>query len=232
MAILIDIIGGLFIGGFLMIIALTATDTATTEFYNYNSDAIVQQNLAQMSNVIQYDLRKMGFGIPEQFKHTIIQTAQPDQIRFLAHLNSSPTCKINDPNVTTIDNVVDSIEYRVVPHDSIDYQDTVIVTYQIRRNIFVSPGYTSSIGIGIIGNPSAFRYLNQIGKPVAVMSEVQMVEVTLTAYDPRVVLSTDWVDSRINEVGYNEDFRKRELRRLLRASYWRQTRLVSKNLKR
>ena len=232
MAILIDIIGGLFIGGFLMIIALTATDTATTEFYNYNSDAIVQQNLAQMSNVIQYDLRKMGFGIPEQFKHTIIQVAQPDRIKFLAHLNSSPSCKINDPNVTTIDNVVDSIEYRVIPHDSIDYQDTVIVTYQIRREIFVSPAYTSSIGIGIVGNPGAFRYLNQIGKPVAVMSEVQMVEVTLTAYDPRVVLSTDWVDSRINEVGYNEDFRKRELRRLLRASYWRQTRLISKNLKR
>ncbi len=58
-----------------------------------------------------------------------------------------------------------------------------------------------------------------------------MVEVTLTAYDPRVVLSKDWVDSRLNEIG-NEDFRKQELRRLLRASYWRQTRLISKNLKR
>jgi tetrahydromethanopterin S-methyltransferase subunit F len=153
-------------------------------------------------------------------------------LKFLAHLNSSPTCKIADPNVTTIDNIVDSIEYRVIPFDSIDYVDTVIVTYQVRREIFVSPGYNSTIGIGIIGNPNAFRYLNQIGKPVAVMSEVQMVEVTLTAYDPRIVLSTDWIDSRVNEVGYNEEFRKRELRRLLRASYWRQTRLISKNLKR
>jgi hypothetical protein len=232
MALVIDIVGGLFIGGFLMIIALTATDTATTEFYNYNSDAIVQQHLAQMSSVIQYDLRKMGFGIPEQNKNTILQSAQPNRLKFLAHLNSSPTCKIADPNVTTIDNIVDSIEYRVIPFDSIDYVDTVIVTYQVRREIFVSPGYNSTIGIGIIGNPNAFRYLNQIGKPVAVMSEVQMVEVTLTAYDPRIVLSTDWIDSRVNEVGYNEEFRKRELRRLLRASYWRQTRLISKNLKR
>ncbi len=232
MSIVLDIVGGLFIGGFLMIIALTATDTATTEFYNYNSDAIIQQNLSSMSEVIQYDLRKMGFGIPEQFKSTILQTAQPSHLKFLAHLNSNPICKIGDPNVTTIDNIVDSIEYRVVQFDSIDYVDTMIVTYQIRRDIFVSPGYHSSIGIGIIGNQNAFRYLDQIGRPVAVINQVQMVEVTLTAYDPRIVLSTDWIDSKVNEVGYNEEFRKRELRRLLRASYWRQTRLISKNLKR
>ena len=232
MSLVLDIIGGLFIGGFLMIIALTATDTATTEFYNYNSDAIVQQNLSRMSDVIQYDLRKMGFGIPEQFKNTILQVAQPNHLRFLSHLNSSPTCKIDDPNVTTIDNTVDSIEYRVVQFDSVDYGDTVIVTYQVRRDIYISPAYHTSIGIGIIGNPNAFRYLDQIGRPVATMSQIQMVEVTLTAYDPRIVLSTDWIDSRVNEVGYNEEFRKQELRRLLRASYWRQTRLISKNLKR
>jgi hypothetical protein len=232
MSLVIDIIGGLFIGGFLMIIALTATDTATTEFYNYNSDAIVQQNLARMSNVIQYDLRKMGFGIPEQFKTTILQTAQPNRLKFLSHLNSSPSCKIGDPNVTTFDNVVDTIEYSVVQFDSIDYIDTMIVTYQVRREISVSPGYNKTMGIGIIGNANAFRYLDQIGRPITVMSEVQMVEVTLTAYDPKVVLSTDWIDSRVNEVGYNEEFRKQELRRLLRASYWRQTRLISKNLKR
>ena len=46
MATLIDIIGGIFVGGFLLLIALSATDTATTEFFNYNSDAIMQQNLA------------------------------------------------------------------------------------------------------------------------------------------------------------------------------------------
>jgi hypothetical protein len=232
MSMVIDIVGGLFIGGFLMIIALTATDTATTEFFNYNSDAIVQQNLARMSDIIQYDLRKMGFGIPENQKSTILQIAQPNRLRFLAHLNSSPDCMIADPAVTTIDNVVDSVTYTVVPFDSIDYVDTVIVTYQIRRDIFVSPNHTTSTGIGIIGNPVAFRYLDQIGRPISMMSQVRMVEVTLTAYDPRVVLSTEWVDSRINEVGYNEEFRKRELRRLLRASYWRQTRLISKNLKR
>lgn len=230
MALVLDLIGGLFIGGFLIMIALSATDTATTEFYNYNSDALVQQNLARMSDIIQHDLRKMGFGIPEEQKNTILAISQPNHLKFLAHLNSDPDCKINISGLS-IDNIVDSIEYRVVPFDSIDYYDTIIVTYQVRRRLFVSPNYTNEMAIGIIGNPNAFRYLDQVGKPVAFMSETRMVEVTLTAYDPRVVLSKDWVDSRLNEIG-NEDFRKQELRRLLRASYWRQTRLISKNLKR
>ena len=230
MAMVLDLIGGLFVGGFLLIIALSATDTATTEFYNYNSDAIVQQNLARMSDVIQYDLRKMGFGIPESQKATILNISQPNRLKFLAHLNSDPDCMM-DITGLSIDNIVDSVEYQVIPFDSIDYYDTVIVTYQVRRRVYISPNYTSDMSIGIIGNPEAFRYLDQVGHPVAFMSETRMVEVTLTAYDPRVVLSKDWVDSRMNEIG-NEDFRKQELRRLLRASYWRQTRLISKNLKR
>ena len=75
MATLIDIIGGIFIGGFLLLIALSATDTATTEFFNYNSDAIMQQNLAKTSKIIQYDLRKMGYGIPEAAQDSILNVA-------------------------------------------------------------------------------------------------------------------------------------------------------------
>ncbi len=230
MSIIIDLIGGLFIGGFLLMIALTATDTATTEFWNYNSDALVQQSLSRMSDIIQYDLRKMGFGIPENQKHTILNLAQPSRVKFLGHLNSDPDCMMDIPGLS-IDQLVDSVEYTIVPFDSIDYYDTTIVTYQVRRRLFITPNYTSNMSIGIIGNEQAFRYLDQVGRPVAFLSETRMVEVTLTAYDPRVVLSKEWVDSRMNEIS-NDEFRKQELRRLLRASYWRQTRLISKNLKR
>ncbi|MBN2366305.1 MAG: hypothetical protein EH225_10130 [Calditrichaeota bacterium] len=231
MSIVIDIVGGLFIGGFLMVMALTATNNATTEFFNYNSDAIVQQNLARISQVIQYDLRKMGFGIPENQSHTILDIAQANRLRFLSHLNSDPDCKVNIPAVTTIDNFVDSIEYRILPYDSVDYGDTVIVTYEVSRHIYVSPSYQQTMTVGIIGNPLAFRYLDQVGQPVGSITMTRMVEVTLTAYDPRIVVSTDWVDSRLNDIS-NAAYRKQELRRLLRASYWRQTRLISKNLKR
>ncbi|MCK5453664.1 MAG: hypothetical protein KAJ16_04845, partial [Calditrichia bacterium] len=106
MTAMIDVLGGLFIGGFLLLIALTATDTATTEFFNYNADAIMQQNLANTSKIIQYDLRKMGFGVPEALLGSILQVATGNRLKFLAHLNSDPDAMVNIAAVTTIDNVV------------------------------------------------------------------------------------------------------------------------------
>ncbi len=231
MSVIIDIIGGLFIGGFLLIIALTATDTATTELFNFNSDAIIQQNLAHTSDIIQYDLRKMGFGIPEAQYGSILQVATPSKVVFLSHLNSDPDCRVNIPGVTTLDNVEDTIMYSAVPFDSIDYGDTTLVTYRLMRTLFVSPSYSRTMGVGIIGNNDVFRYLDQIGNPVTYIPATRMIEVTLTAYNPRVFLSKEWVESQINDIE-NAEFRKRELRRLLRASYWRQTRLISRNLRR
>ena len=215
MATLIDIIGGIFIGGFLLLIALTATDTATTEFFNYNSDAIMQQNLAKTSEIIQYDLRKMGYGIPEGDQNTILNVATGNRLKFLTHLNSDPEARVDIAAVATIDNIVDTIEYVALPFDSVDYYDTTVTT----------------MTVGVIGNQRVFRYLNYLGDETAYIPATRMVEVTLTAFDPRVFLSRDWVDSKLTDPS-NAELRKKELRRLLRASYWRQTRLISRNLSR
>jgi hypothetical protein len=231
MTVVLDVIGGLLIGGFLLLIALTAVDTATTEFFNYNADAIQQQNLARTSDVIQYDLRKMGFGIPEAQQGTILQVATATHVKFLAHLNLDPDARMPIPGFGTIDAIIDTIEYMTVPLDSVDYYDTTVTVYQVRRTVKISPNYSSTMGVGVIGNQEMFRYLDQIGNEVAVIPATKMIEVTLTAFDPRVFLSREWIDSRMNEIS-NSEFRLRELRRMLRASYWRQTRLISRNLKR
>jgi hypothetical protein len=228
---MIDIIGGIFIGGFLMLIALTATDTATTEFFNYNSDAIMQQNLARTSEIIQYDLRKMGFGVPEALQGAILNIATDSRLKYLSHLNSDADAMVSISGVNTIDNVVDTIEYIALPFDSVDYYDTTVTTYQIRRILKISPNYSNSMTIGVIGNRSVFRYLDQIGQEVAFIPATRMVEVTLTAFDPRIFISRDWIDSKLTNIA-DSTFRKQELRRLLRASYWRQTRLISRNLRR
>jgi hypothetical protein len=231
MATLIDIIGGIFIGGFLLLIALSATDTATTEFFNYNSDAIMQQNLARTSEIIQYDLRKMGFGIPEAFQSTILNVATSNRLKFLAHLNSDPDATVNIAAVTTFDNIVDTIEYVALPFDSVTYYDTTVTTYQIQRTLKISPNYSHTMTVGVIGNQQVFRYLDQIGNETAFIPATRMVEVTLTAFNPRIFLSRDWVDSKLTDPT-NVAVREKELRRLLRASYWRQTRLISRNLRR
>jgi len=216
---LLDIIGASVIGGMLLVILLTATSTGTREFLNYNSDAIVQQQLAQMAYIIEYDLRKMGYDIKEAQKHTIIQAATSNHIKFLSQLNSGE------------DVIPDTVEYSILPAETINYGDTTIIMYKIKRTLKVSQQPLDQIVIGKIGNASVFRYLDQIGNPVDIIQATKMVEVTLVALNPQVVLSKEFVSSQLDSA-QNAEFRKQELKRLLRPSFWRQTRLVSKNLKR
>ena len=227
MSSMLDIIAAMVIGGFLLLIAFTTTNTANRTFFNYNADAITQLNLTNLSNTMQYDLRKMGYGIPEALAGTIIQVGQPNHIKFLAHLNKDADCNIG---TTTFDNIADTIEYTIVPAESIDFGDTVVTMYSVNRKVTIAGQSPESQEIGRIGNDDVFRYLDQVGNPVSLLAATKMVEITLTAFDPQIVLSPElFVGGDTAEEQYR---RKEELRRLLRASYWRQTRLISRNLRR
>lgn len=231
MAALLDIVGSALFGGLLLLIAITATDTATQEFINYHSDSIVQENLTQMSRMLEYDLRKMGFGIPEAQMNSILQIGQPNRLRFITQLNLDPDSYTPIPGVVGFDDIPDTIEYRITWADTTNFLDTTIVMYNVNRRLATSTGVTESTDIGRIGNNNVFRYLDQIGRQTGVLMATRMVEVTLTAFNPQIMLSPEMVRSDLRNI-QDREFRKRELRRLLRASYWRQTRLVSKNLRR
>jgi hypothetical protein len=231
MGAMLDIITASMIGGFLLIILLTATDTITTESFNYNADAITQRNLSNIATIIQSDIRKMGFNISEGMKGQIVQIHNPDHLKFIAHLNEFQDYYMHEHGNLHMDNVIDSIEYTVQYHETITYWDTSIVMYQVIRRAVISQEGTNTSMIGVVGNNDVFRYLDKFENDTNDPSQMVIVELTLTAFDPRVVLSREYVESVIDTTR-GEAFRDRELRRLLRPSYWRQTRLVSKNLDR
>jgi len=216
---LLDIIGGMVIGGMILLLTITTTDRGTTEFFNDNADAIVQTQLTHMAYIIEYDLRKMGFGIHEAYQSTILQIANPNQLKFLSQLNHST------------DSIPDTIEYQIVQDEIIDYGDTTLTMYKVWRRVKISSQPLTLTMIGKIGNNDVFNYLDQIGNPVGITQATKMVEVTLTAFEPRVVLSPEFVTTQVDSIQLT-DLRKKELIRLLRPSFWRQTRLVSKNLRR
>lgn len=228
---LMDIIISMFMGSIIVLIAISATDSSTQEFFNQNSDAIVQRNLTQVSDIMQFDLRKIGFSIPEGPGSNIVQLADSNRFRFLAHLNMRPANSIEVPGVSTYDSIVDTLEYQILPDETFNFIDTSITTYKIHRRVVLTGHAPFNSMIGIIGNDDVFEYLNQLGQPVTVPLAIKMVQITLTAYNPRVILSPELVVSYIGSIS-DQTFRKKELRRILRASYWRQTRLVSKNLRR
>jgi hypothetical protein len=230
MTVILDFVMGAIIGGFLLLIGLTATESGTRTFYNYNADAIVQMNLTNTSNTIQYDLRKMGYGVPEALQGTIVQVAQPNHFKYLTHLNMDADCNLSSQGPTFVDNIVDTIDYTISALQNFTFPDTTITIYQVQRTISIVGESPQSIMIGTIGNSDVFRYLNQIGEPAPIQQAIKMVEVTLTAFDPQIVLSPDMFTG--GDTPEEIEFRAQELRRLLRASYWRQTRLISRNLRR
>ncbi len=82
---ILDIIGSFIIGGFLLLIALTMLDTNTKHFYANGDDLIVQQNLTAITRTLEFDLKKMGYGIPEW--NNIVITADSTDLKFRSDIN-------------------------------------------------------------------------------------------------------------------------------------------------
>lgn len=226
MSTMIDILGGMIIGSILLLVAMTAMDNGVRQFVNHNADAIVQNELAGLSDVIQNDLRKMGYGIPESMQHQIVQTADSDHLVFITNLNLDRDYYESVHGNLHTDAIPDTIEFSVAPFDTITFFDTSLVLYGINRRVVVSQEATATGQIGTISNDNVFRYLDQVGRPVSYMPATVMVEVTLVALNPNVYISDEVIQAD------NPVDRMRELRKLLRESYWRQTRVISKNLRR
>lgn len=65
MSTLLDILNSTIIGGIIILMVLTVLDTRQSFFLAFNDDLIVQQNLTALSRTLEYDLKKIGFAIPE-----------------------------------------------------------------------------------------------------------------------------------------------------------------------
>lgn len=212
MSTFIDLLGSMVIGGLLMLMAMTSLDAGVQHFVNFNADAIVQNELASLSEIMQNDLRKMGYNVPEAQQDQIIQVADSTRLRFLTHLNT-------DANP-------DTIEYQVQVYDTLDFVDTSLVLYAVNRRVQLAGSGATVTQVGTIANHAVFRYLNQSGQEVTYIPATKMVEVTMIAFKPDVYINDEYL------MAQNAEERMEALRELMKESYWRQTRVISKNLRR
>lgn len=58
---LLDVIGSMIIGGFLMIILFRMNGTAVQNNYQYSGEQIVQSNIVEIVRLLEYDFRKIGY---------------------------------------------------------------------------------------------------------------------------------------------------------------------------
>lgn len=101
---LLDILGSMIIGGILMSIVFRLTDAATEKTYNNSGELSLQQNLATIAQIIEYDFRKIGYcadwnKLPDPSK--AITYADATTLSFLTDVDS--------------DGDVDSIKYFLGP---------------------------------------------------------------------------------------------------------------------
>lgn len=87
---LLDILGATIIGGILLLTLFRIQDNTIENFFFYNSDLILQSNLLDVIEVVEADLRRIGYcSVPENFPDPTqaIVSADSVSIRFLSDVN-------------------------------------------------------------------------------------------------------------------------------------------------
>ncbi len=230
MSALIDIIAGAVVGAIFLIIAINTTNNGTQNLLNFNAAKTAQEDLVFTAQIIERDVRKIGFGIPESQKNQVLLSAQANHLKFLAHLNQSPGTSLSQPGLSTFDNVADTIEYTVTLDSIFNFGDTTVSLYQVNRTVKISGVTPQTSIIGRVGNMEIFKYQDQLGNQTSYNPAVRMLEVSLAGFNPNVMLSPEHV---LQGVLNSQDIvvRKREIRRILRGSYRKKIRLVLHNLR-
>ena len=171
MATILDIVASTIIGGLILIMALNLMDTTNQYFYGQNDDLIVQQNLTSLTEILEFDLRKMGLGVPEGT--TTILAADSVQLKYLGDIDSNW--------------VLDTLEYFLGSYSQVSHTKNPNDRYLYRRINNTPPG-------GYIAGTVtqfSFNYLDQDGALVDVSSPanysaIKMIRITMQVESPDV----------------------------------------------
>jgi len=204
MSALLDIIGSLLFGGTILMIILTANEIAAETQATHSGDMLVQELLTNTAQLVEGELRNMGFGVPE--REQTIMRAEESRIHFLSDIDRN--------------GVVDTVKYSV--GDTTELADTQneidrLLKRQINGEINMSVGAVTVFRL---------RYLTREGAmlstpvPLDRLAEIHMVEVSMEVQNP-------YAPCRDREmVGAGERTA------LYSSSLWQQTRLASQNTRR
>jgi hypothetical protein len=205
MAIVLDIIVSLSIGGLLLLGIINANVVVNENVSIVDGELMVQQLLTSTAQLVEGEFRNMGVGVPED-SATIIR-AERSRISYLTDINR--------------DGVIDSVTYWLgAVHELTGIQNDSVRLLHRR----VGNGPVAAVGMV---SKFALRYFSQnemdtLVPPIAFndLKQIKIVEITMEVQSP----SAMYRDPR--------DVRSGQRNAFYSSSYWRQTRLASQNLKR
>lgn len=208
--VILDIISSSFVFGTLLVMALRLNGSVTENMETYNGDLIVQNNICAVVNQIEYDFRKIGYcADPTQIPDptTAIILADSDRIKFKTDLSTVTS--------TTGDSTVDYVYYYLGPTSELSMtpnpNDRIL--YRVENN---AAPKGSNMGITRF-SLMYFDALNDtLRTPVAHPGAIWAMQITVQVEDVAMM------SLRYNTAKFDNPISK---------AYWRQMRLVSRNLK-
>lgn len=204
---IIDLIGSFVVFGWLMLMGLSANTANNENTQTAHSNLLVQQNLVTLTQMMEYDFRKIGFclephRIPDPTKAVLV--ADSTRFEFLSDvdLGSGP------------DGTVDTVRYYLGttselagtpnPDDRILYR---VVNHEFPRRV--------NLGVTDFKLRYFDRNNNTIASPItgALLQTIQSVQVTLSVEN---VMASEIVET----APINEQYT---------SAFWQQRRLSSRN---
>jgi hypothetical protein len=200
----LDIIVSMIFGASLFAIMLQSNDIATETQMVCNGDMMVQQMLTSTVQLVEGELRNVGFGVPGN--QSAILEADAASLTFLTDIG-------RDGTIDTVRYFTGSTEELTVTQNEIDRY--------LKRSI--RAGETMTAGVVTVFN---LRYFTQSGDlfatpvPANRLSEIYTIELTIEVQSPVAPLR----DPATVAAG--------ERNALYSSSLWQQTRLASQNNRR
>ncbi len=156
---LIDIIGSSVIGGFLLLLLFNVLNTTNEYFLSHGDDLIVQKNLTSVASILEHDLRKMGFLVPET-ELSIIQ-ADSTNLKFRGDINK--------------DFSLDTVEYYLGSTNELSATQNPDDRFIYRK---VNGLPANGAKIGVVTN-FMFEYLDQDGNEVSTLISIKMIRINM-----------------------------------------------------
>ncbi|MCK5571857.1 MAG: hypothetical protein KAJ12_03820 [Bacteroidetes bacterium] len=179
MSVILDLIGSIVIAGFVILIGLQLNQTIAGNADASTANLNVQEAMVDIVQSIEYDFRKMGYGVPEGVS-ALIDTGAT-RISFRADIDN--------------DGTVDVVEWFTGPVITGLPNPNIRVLY--RR---VNGGKAVGAALGV--TDFRLRYLNQDGGPPVSITAIYIIEVTLQVESPYKVQDQIITDQSYEDMGY------------------------------
>jgi hypothetical protein len=207
MSVMLDILISAIMGGMLLLNIISAQSIVTENSSMYNGDVLVQEMLIRQAQIVEGDIRNMGYGVPPD--STVILDARDTTMTFLMDADRNGT--------------VDTIKYFTGPVTELAATQNEMDRYLHRLQ--KTPGGSSEMLIGVV-TYFHLRYMpvadSALATPVTAANRprIKDVEVSMEVQNPYALYRPQGMVIT------------GERNALYSTSYWQQTRLASQNFRR